>query len=197
MLRMKIQRILPVIFSLMMVLTGCYVKEPKTGLKSETRLAEYGEITASELEEMLLSQDVCVTETKYLVQDLNYQWAYPDMLCAIFENRGTEDIKNIVVAFAAWDARCMPLEIKGKNTLLEGTYIQKVCLEYEDFRFMPGTETGYGIGYEVKEDATVSVLKAIVVSYETFDGKIWENPYYNLWEKMYCGVRYSDSLSIL
>lgn len=48
---------------------------------------------------------------------------------------------------------------------------------------------GEDSGYSLSEKCKIDTFKAIAVSYETFDGETWENPYYKEFCSLYEGQR--------
>lgn len=157
---------------------------------SETVKTETGkEPSPEELEQLLLQQPVVVTSTEYKVQDEEYKNLYPDMLSAVFQNNTTVDIKNAVVVFAAWDANNLPVKIKGKLSFKEGSYLPSV--NYSDINLVPGASYGDKSGYEIDEDNGIVTIKAIVKSYEDFEGNKWENPCYKDFAALYEGKKLS------
>jgi len=148
---------------------------------------EEKELTAEEILAQIDEQEVRVTSTKYVVQDTEYKALYPDMLQAILENNAEYDIKNVVVAFVAWDKNDLPVKIKGRFDFSGGSYIKKV--NYNDINLIPGGTFGKSSGFEVDESCGIKTFKAVVESYETFEGEIWENPLFDEWCELYEGVK--------
>lgn len=148
----------------------------------------------TEFNELLSKLPVVVVSTKYTVQDEKYKALYPDMLQAIIQNNSSSDIKNAVVAFVAWDNNDLPVKIKANIDFTDGAYIREV--NYSDINLVPGAQYGDSSGFEIAEDLNIEKFEAICVSYESFDGSAWTNPYYDEWTKLYEGVKYSDSLTV-
>ncbi len=153
----------------------------------------YTIVTETEFNELLIKQPVNVKSVKYVVQDEKYKSLYPDILQAVIENNSNSDIKNATVAFVAWDKNNLPVKLKGSIDFNEATYIREV--NYPDINLVPGEEYGHNSGYKIDENCNVDHFKAIVKSYETFDGIKWDNPYYNAWKTMYSGVKHTDTLT--
>lgn len=164
---------------------------PQGDSKTTTTTAAPKKLTASELTAAIEQQEVKVTSTKYVVQDEDYKTLYPDLLQAVIANGSTADIKNAVVAFAAWDENNLPIKIKGNMDFSDGAYVKK-C-NFNDVNLVPGKSYGENSGMAVDEDIIpIKKFKAIVVSYETFDGDTWENPLFEDWCEIYEGKRYSE-----
>lgn len=157
----------------------------KNTAKSEDKDADVP--SEKELEALLAKEPVNIKSTKYVVQDEQYKSLYPDMLQAIIQNNTKEDIKNAVIAFAAWDKNGLPIKVKGYLSFDEGTYITKV--DYSDINLAAGSTYGKDTGYQVDENQEIKTFKAIVVSTETFDGKTWENPQFDAFCSLYEGKK--------
>lgn len=147
------------------------------------------EMTAEELEIQLEEQELKIVSTEYKTQSEQYKSLYPDMLQVILQNDTEYDIKNAVIAFAAWDENNLPVKIKGSIDFSDGAYIRQV--NYSDINLIPGATFGDSYGFEIDEKCGIKSFKAIVVSYEAFSGETWSNPLYNDWRKMYEGVKLS------
>lgn len=147
-----------------------------------------------EFEALLASQPLFVSGTKYIVQDDTYKTLYPDLLSAVIYNATDADIKNVVIAFAAWDQNNLPVKIKGRMDFSDGAYIKKV--NYADINLVPGTSYGEHSGLALDDGCKIASFKAIVVSFETFQGDTWENPYFENFCALYEGVKYTDDLTV-
>lgn len=162
-----------------------------TSAQTTTTTAAPKKMTAAELDAAIAGQEVYVSSTKYLVQHEEYKSLYPDMLQAIIQNNSSLDIKNAVVAFVAWDANNLPVKIEGKYDFGNTAYV-KQC-NFSDINLVPGKSFGSDSGMALSSDMSgIKKIKAIVVSYESFDGDQWENPLYETWVEMYEGKRYSE-----
>ena len=151
-------------------------------------------MTISEFDELLLQMPISVVSTKYIVQDEKYKSLYPDMLQVVLQNNTTFDIKNAVVAFVAWDKNNLPVKIKSSFDFSDGSYIRTV--NYKDINMIPNGKYGNNSGYEIDEDCGIDSFKAFVVSFESFNGDTWENPYYDEWKLLYNGVKYDESYTV-
>lgn len=146
-------------------------------------------VSAAELDGELSEQPVRVTETMYTVQSDDYKSIYPDMLQAIVANESDKDIKNMDIAFAAWDENGLPVKIEGQYDFSGGEYIKEVTAE--GVNLTPGGTYGESNGFGLSENCNVSEFKAIVKSYETFEGEIWNNPLYRDFCELYGGKKLS------
>lgn len=150
---------------------------------SATSLESKNEVTPEELDALLLEQPMYVQSTKYVVQDEKYKTLYPDFLQAVVKNNSGTDVKNLQVAFVAWDKNNFPVKIYG-NIDFDGSYV-KIC-QYSDVNMLNGTSYGKEGGLAIDaEKSDIATFKAIVVSYDDFDGNTWDNPYYETWVDLY------------
>jgi hypothetical protein len=164
------------------------LEETTVSSGGSTKVEEKGDSPAiGELEELLAKEPVFVTSTEYAVQDYEYKTLYPDMLLALIQNNSADDIKDAVVAFVAWDKNGLPVKIKGYMSYTEGSYIQEVA--YDDINLTAGGSFGEDYGLQLDEDEGIETFKAMVVSYETFDGTTWENPHYDAFCSLYEGKK--------
>ena len=145
-----------------------------------------------EFEKLLAEQPLYVSSTEYFVQSQGPKILFPDMLQAIITSNSTEDIKDAVVAFVAWDNNNLPVKIQNQFDFGGGSYVKQV--NYKDINLVNGASYGENGGYELDENSNISKFKAIVVSYETFDGNVWKNPYYENFKTTYEGKKYSDDM---
>lgn len=147
-----------------------------------------------EFEKLLSEQPLYISSTEYVVQSEESKVLFPDMLQAIITSNSTEDIKDAVVAFVAWDNNNLPVKIQTQFDFSGGSYIKQVS--YKDINLVNGASYGENGGYTLDENSNISKFKAIVVSYETFDSNIWGNPYYENFKTTYEGKKYSDDMKL-
>ena len=146
-------------------------------------------ISAQELDSLLAQQPLYVSKTEYVVQSEEYKTLYPDMLQAILQSNTTDDIKDAVVAFVAWDSNGLPVKIEGQFDFGDGSYVKK--FNYSDINLAAGGSYGDSSGFSLTENNNIDTFKAICISYETFEGKTWENPYYDDFCSLYEGKKIS------
>ncbi len=151
-------------------------------------------MATGEFESLLSKLPLTVDSTTYHVQDDRYKALYPDMLQAVIKNNSSLDIKNAIVAFVAWDENNLPVKIVGSIDFSDGAYVRKV--NYSDINLVPGDTYGENSGFEIDESCGIKSFKAIVVSYEAFNGEEWNNPYYDEWLDLYEGAKYAEDLSV-
>lgn len=194
---------------IMCVLTGCSSSDtpssagnssPANNTSASTEKIETQpepttqQFSVNDFDNLLATQPLAVLSTDYIIQDNQYKALYPDMLQAIIQNNTADDIKDAVVAFVAWDANNLPIKIEGQFDFTDGSYIEEVA--YDDINLVGGATFGEGYGFSLAEDNNISFCKAIAVSYETFDGETWRNPFYSEFKNLYEGVKYSDNMTI-
>lgn len=161
-------------------ITGCNGAEPSMKEKPK---AEIKTMTVEEFDNLVAELPLSVVSTKYLVQDQNYKSLYPDMLQAVIKNNTDKDIRNTVVAFVAWDENNLPVKIVGDIDFTDPPYVRLV--NYDDINLVPGATYGEDSGFSIDHTIGIKEFKAIVVSYETFEGDTWENPYYDQFLELY------------
>lgn len=164
----------------------------KLSATAQNKISGYDKIDSkikeTELNDGLSKQQIKIISTKYVVQDTRYKALYPDMLQVVLQNNSKSDIKNAVIGFVAWDSNKLPVKIKASGfDPNDPSYI--VQCDYDDINLVSGGKFGNNYGFSVDENCNIKFFKAIVVSYETFEGETWENPLYSQWEELYAGKR--------
>lgn len=153
------------------------------------------EMNPAEFEQLLSTLPMTVDSVEYVVQSEEYKSLYPDSLQVLITNHTTEDIKDAVIAFVAWDESSLPVKIKGQYDLNDGSYVKEAT--YSDINLTPEATFGDNYGYQIDESCGIDSFRAIIKSFETFNGEAWTNPYYESWKKLYEGNKYSDSLTTM
>lgn len=160
----------------------------------ETTKAEGVEMSLVDFEALLTKLSLEVVSTKYVVQDDEYKSLYPDLLETVLLNNTDQDIKDAVVAIVAWDENNLPVKIKGNVDFADGTYIKEV--NYSDINLVGDSTFGEGYGFAVEESVKISTFKAIPVSFITFDGDSWTNPYYDEWKVLFEGKKFAEDMNV-
>lgn len=155
---------------------------------------EVKELSAGEFDELLAGLPVSVVNTEYVVQDDQYKSLYPDLLSTVIQNHTDEDIKDAVLAIVAWDSNKLPVKLVGNMDFLGGEYFKKV--NYRDINLVGGGTFGEDSGFSVDESCKVDSFKTIILSFETFDGDKWKNPYEDSFRQAYEGKKYTDDIKI-
>ena len=177
---------------LVMAGTGCSAPATEDTAAIQEPVVQTMEI--SEFESLLAQQPLAVTGTHYVVQDETYKALYPDMLQSILQNHAGADIKNAVVDFSAWDENDLPVNIQGKFDFSDGAYIKEVA--YDGINLVNGGAYGEESGFSLAENLGIQRFKAIAVSFETFEGETWDNPYFQDFCTLYEGQKFSDELTV-
>lgn len=169
--------------------------EETTEAETSTEVAsEVMTLSIAEFDELLAEQPISVISTEYVVQDENYKSLYPDMLSTVIRNNTDADIKDAVLAIVAWDSNNLPVKIEGQMSFTGGEYFNKV--NYGDINLAAGGTFGEESGLSLSENCQISTFKSIVLSFTTFDGDTWENPYADSFQEAYEGKKYSDDITI-
>jgi len=151
-------------------------------------------MSIAEFDELLAGLPVSVIKTDYLVQDDQYKSLYPDLLSTVLQNNTDADIKDAIVGLVAWDSNNLPVKLVGNMDFTGGAYFKKV--NYGDINLAVGGTFGENSGFTLSEDCNVASFKPIVVSFETFDGDSWENPYVDSFCQAYEGKKYTEDITI-
>ena len=140
-------------------------------------------IIESELEKQLKQQPVYVVSTFYTVQSDKYKASYPDLMQSMFVNKSGTSIKNVTIAFAAWDKNKLPIKIPTKYDS-RGDYVELVT--YEGINLLDGEVYGDEVGLAMWLYPVVpAYVKSCIVSYDDFYGNTWNNPLYEAWKQKY------------
>lgn len=152
-------------------------------------------VTAGELDELCASVDLKLTAQHYVVQadTLWQKISHPDLLCGIVQNNSQDEIKNLVITYYAWDNNNLPVLFTNKWTK-NAYYPNEV--HYDGVNLLPGDTYGEYAGCEVQLGMEVTTFRAVVKSYDRFDGTTWENPYYDYFDKMYNGKKLTSNMCI-
>ena len=133
-------------------------------------------LTAIEYDVEVLKHPLYVDRVNYV--DSSTFYGSDAMLQAILYNNSDVPIKDAVVRFVAWDKNNLPVVIKGGYSS-SGSYMPSII--YDSINLMPGeyysgrSGSTY-CGMSIDDSLDISTLKAIVVSFEDFDGNEWVNP---------------------
>lgn len=155
---------------------------------------EVKELSVAEFDELLAGLPLSVVKTEYVVQDEQYKSLYPDMLSTVIMNNTDSDIKDAVLGIVGWDDNNLPVKLLGQMDFGGGDYFKKV--NYSDINLVGGSTYGETSGFSLSESCKVASFKTIVLSFETFDGDKWENPYVDSFCGAYEGKKYSDDIKI-
>lgn len=209
------KRSMVLILTTVMVLSGCASKELADVKPQETTVQtteeettetvtteeettkapeEVKTMSVAEFDELLAGLPVSVIKTDYLVQDEQYKSLYPDMLSTVIQNNTDSDIKDAIIGLVAWDSNQLPVKIIGNMDFTDGAYFRKV--NYDDINLISGGTFGETSGFSIDEGCSISSFRPIIVSFETFDGDTWKNPYVDSFLDAYEGKKYSDDITV-
>lgn len=150
----------------------------------EDEETEPPQLSASELKKAVKDQPCYVKGTKYAVQSDEYKALYPDIMIAKAVNNSGATIKDIVIAFAAWDKDGLPLILDE----IDDDYVVQCSMKGINLKDSDKiTKNGLEVDTDMAEEGTIDKFKAIVVEYTYFDGEKWENPYFEDWKSLYEG----------
>ena len=156
--------------------------------KFEPQVEGTKSISFSEFYENIKNQPVYVSDSDLIyfedpdTQEIQNSFNY------ILTNNTNSTIKNAVVAFIAWDYNKKPVTIK-----VPGEEEASVIEVKEEYNIAPGKNTGEDFIVDYEGD-DIGFYEAIVVSYETVDGKTWTNPYYDTFKNGFLDKKYSEFL---
>ena len=152
------------------------------------RASEAAEGTDDPFYAELSAQPVYISSTSLIVQSDEYKSLYPDLLQATIVNNSEDDVKDVTVAFMAWDNNNLPVLLKTQFDFSAAAYVKQG--NYTGVNLVPGGTYGENAGLKLDESVkNVATVKAIVVSYETFDGETWINPLYEQYVEQYEGKK--------
>ena len=156
--------------------------------------AEEQTMTAEEFEQLLLTLPLAVSSSEYVKKNISVEKPTEEMLRVILQNKSEYEIKSAVISFVAWDANGLPVKIKSADDQTNGAYVRQV--NFADINLLPESTYGGRDGYKIDEECYIASFKAVVLSFETFDGKVWKNPYYDEWCTLYEGTKITESMSV-
>ena len=146
------------------------------------------DVATGQIEVEISAQPVYVTSASLIVQSDEYKGLYPDLLQATIVNNSQDDVKDVLVAFMAWDSNNLPVLIKSQFDFNAATYVRQA--NYTGVNMVPGGTFGENFGLKLDSSVeNIATVKAIVVSYETFDGETWTNPLYDQYVEQYAGKK--------
>ncbi|MTK85076.1 hypothetical protein GMA25_00375 [Turicibacter sanguinis] len=142
-------------------------------------------LVQSSFDNLLMQLPVTIIKTKHIVRDKQCKHLYPDMLQAMIKNKTSVKIKDVVVAFVAWDKDNSPVKIKESIDFGDGAYIKTV--NYTDINLIPGGIFKGQRGLEIDESCEINTFKSIVLSYTNYKEETWINPQFEKFCSLYEG----------
>jgi len=166
------------------------INEAQAQLK--VKLLEAANMPDSEFMATLSNLPVAVVGARCVVQSTEYKSLYPDYLQAIITNNSQDDIRDLVVAFAAWDENGMPVKLRGQYDFGSAEYIQVVT--FKDANVIPGATYGDNAGYKLAASCNVATVRAMAASYTGLNNQVWNNPYYESFVRKYSGRKLDEAI---
>ena len=142
-------------------------------------------LVQSSFDNLLMQLPVTIIKTEHIVRDKQCKHLYPDMLQAMIKNKTSVKIKDVVVAFVAWDKDNSPVKIKESIDFGDGAYIKTV--NYTDINLIPGGIFKGQRGLEIDESCEINTFKSIVLSYTNYKEETWINPQFEKFCSLYEG----------
>lgn len=139
-------------------------------------------ISEEEFNSQVSRQPVVISKTEHIVRDNKSKLLYPDILTVAIQNNSDKDIKDVVVSFVAWDENNLPVKIEEQFDF-DGDYVKNI--NFSDVNLIPNAVYDEKSGIALSANSKVKKFKAIVKSYVTFDGTIWNNPLYEKFRELY------------
>ena len=140
-----------------------------------------------DLDTRLKELPLVIIDSEIVVNSEDLKSLYPDELSVVIRNDSKEDIRDVVIAYVAWDKNNLPVKILRDWDFSDATYLKE--MRFKDINLIPGATFGEGEGFPLDSRYLAHSFKAIVVSYETFDNETWENPYYKEFREKYEGKK--------
>ncbi len=122
-------------------------------------------------------------------------------LCADIKNNAGVTLKDITIAFVAWDIDGNPVLLKSHSGATADSYLKEVGMG--DITVEAGqtwlAETDSDIfGFRVADTQTnISYVRACVVSYAQEDGAVWNNPLYPEWNEVYVSKPLTEEMKAI
>lgn len=154
---------------------------------------EVKKIGLNDFEKLIDEQPLKIVKSELLVQFSNTanKRLNPDMMSVIFQNQTDKVIDYVKVAFVAWDKNGEPVKIKSPGD--EKAYDIK-AVEYKSLNLQSGRYFGKGFGIELAQDHNIASFRAIIASFKTKDGTFWENPYLEVFRKIFAGKQFDKNV---
>ena len=155
----------------------------QTSVPDSTNALDAGQtISPQEIIDGLNNVDITVESAKIVVQDEELKSLYPDMIYVIVKYYGTNaTIKNLEIAYLAFDKGGYPIKIVGQLSFSDGDY--EVYARAEDVNLEVGQKYGENNGYTLDEACgkRIKYVMACVVKADLYNDQVWENPLYDAW----------------
>ena len=171
--------------ALAFVLSGCSVdsgvKDSSEMVKENTVVKQ--SVTEEGFDKLLETLPLAVTKTEYV--KASGEDGKTDYISVVLKNNTDADIKEASVAFVAWDENGLPVTFMPKDELGGEKYLN--VSEFKQINMIGEETIVKEEGLVLPEGHRVFSCKAIAVRFETFDGEVWENPYFEQFGNIYGG----------
>lgn len=178
------KRILAMVICLCMVTSFAACSRTKT----EEEVQAEKKQSVADLTQAVNAQNLIAVDKRVFTDENGIKWLLADI-----ENKMTDEIKisQMVIAFLAWDADGIPVQIKTKNNPDSTYYLYEATVSHDVI--IPKGETWTAdAGLQLaKECDEVSYVEAIAVS-GIISGEEWKNPCYDTWYEIYHGQLLTD-----
>lgn len=144
-------------------------------------------LNLSDVERLLEGEAVTVTRTNVFTQtdDPNRKILYPDVLQSIVVNKSGHTIKDLTIAFVAYDKNGYPVKIKGKFDYSGGEYVRNAVAT--GINLVDGASYGGESGFELQVDHQIYEAYSCPVSATFYDQDDWVNPHFETWKELLGG----------
>ncbi len=147
-------------------------------------------VSGDELENVLNQQPMFVDGVKYYYASSSSQLQHDAMGATVYNNSDVQ-IKRFVIAFCAFDENGKPIRIKQPGEGGNGAYVRTVSYDLStaggDKKYIAPEESFENVVFYVTNDPQIVTIKACVKEYESVDGIMWYNSYYNAFKDNYSG----------
>lgn len=170
-----------------------------TGESSRTENAE-GEVKApvllneDEFQALMETLPAYVEYTEVTEGAQEYKELDPDIMSAMIRNASKKEIRSASVYFVAWDRKNLPVKIQAQFDFNDPQYM--VQMNADGINLLPGDLFGDNYGLQLKPEMQIAKCKAMLLSFEDFDGETWTNPYADYFEKLYAGKKDTGELKV-
>lgn len=189
------------------ILVGCSVQELPESTTEINLPKEESDIHVSQISEkddeknpneivsLATEFPIKVISNQYMEGDSELKALYPDMVLTVLKNGSNDDVKDIYYSILAWDENNLPVKIKTSLSFYDAEYVGKI--QASDMNLIPEAQSpdNFGIGLD-ETVPRLHTIKAVVESYEDFDGNTILNEHYKDFIELYEGKKLTVELDI-
>ena len=161
-------------------------------------------LTIPEFDALLAEQSLGVISIEIVSTDSEYLTTYRHVAVCKIKNNTDVDIRDIKLAYVAWDIDNLPVKSTMSNylqtitienvNLIAGAVYDANAKNIHNHAFTIGGWS-YDCSFGSKNDP-VNEMKAIVVSYTDYNGTTWTNPYFRAFKNAFEGKKYNYDMVI-